>query len=676
LILLEKLYDPDEKKVTKKSVAPVKEKYKDAYLKVKEAKITYMRALNTLGYGVKERGAVYENASDLEKAYEEMYPEVFDCGTKEVLINLEKDLRSLMESMPLEELEQFRDLLDDKPEPVKTPPLVPVDSETGEIRPLKKGKKPKKLKKNKIDRRSFPDCLELPGPSKKSLREFRLNLLKDLTEKLSKGPDPFEMGKNMNPMNTFGLKVADKKKQLEMDKVVKTANILLNKPQQPIKAPYILASTPYEQGLHKSLHYASALDGRRDFREVVGVNQLKALWPILMKLDIGKRRVNPDELFKYVKESGIGEGSFTFDTAVHICQEWKKGRRIDFEEAIFAVHNPKLYISLCSTGQLNELKDEIKKWHTHVPSKNDFTQKSLPKPRSLYSLPKRKNSIGCIYDKPPTIGVSAGYKKNAMKEYSQHVLKAFSIPTKQSLHRTVNKAAKVRSFTGKANPISTLRSNSITSDVATIASFKNPNASQDEILMDNTADYNVIIHHDGYSSEQSLNFGMEFPALNCNLNEYYSKKASCTNSCLPRIINDERTTLNKKNKPCNRNVTFKDVDLKFNETATRCARDTNLKKKGQCEYQKLTKNIQRFPRDIVHRHGFSLTSGQNIKPTKLHIEKQTRADKKLESLPNLDRKCKLSVAAHSHNKLLVPSSGFNESATFARNFQLPNINTL
>ena len=48
---------------------------------------------------------------------------------------------------------------------------------------------------------------------------------------------------------------------------------------------------------------ASALDGRRDFREIVGVNQLKALWPILMKLDIGKRRVNPDELFKYVKVS-------------------------------------------------------------------------------------------------------------------------------------------------------------------------------------------------------------------------------------------------------------------------------------------------------------------------------------------------------------------------------------
>jgi len=160
LKLLEKLYDPDEKRVTKKTVAPVKEKYKAAYLKVKEAKITYMRALTTLGYGVKERAAVYENASDLEKAYKEMHPEVFDCGTKEILINLEKDLRSLMESMPLEELEQFVDLLDDKPEHVITPPLVPVDSETGEIRPLKKSKKPKKLKKNKPDHRCFPDCLE------------------------------------------------------------------------------------------------------------------------------------------------------------------------------------------------------------------------------------------------------------------------------------------------------------------------------------------------------------------------------------------------------------------------------------------------------------------------------------------------------------------------------------
>jgi len=676
LKLLEKFYDPDEKRVTKKTVAPVKEKYKAAYLKVKDAKITYMRALTTLGYGVKERAAVYENASDLEKAYKEMHPEVFDCGTKEILINLEKDLRSLMESMPLEELEQFVDLLDDKPEPIKSPPLVPVDSETGEIRPLKKSKKPKKLKKNKPDHRSFPDCLELPGPSKKSLREFRLNLLKDLTERFNRGPDPFEMGKNMHPLYTFGFKIADKKKQLEMDKVVKTANILLNKPQKRIKAPYILASTPYEQGLHKSLHYASALDGRRDFREIVGVNQLKALWPILMKLDIGKRRVNPDELFKYVKESGIGEGSFTFDTAVHICQEWKKGRRIDFEEAIFAVHNPKLYVTLCSTGQLNELLDEIKKWHTHVPSKHDFAQKSLPRPRSLYGLPKRKNSIGCIYTKPPTIDVSAGYKKNAMKEYSQHVLKALSIPTKQSLHRTVTKAAKVRSSTSNANPISTLRSNSITSDVATVASFKNPNASQDEISMDNNADYNVIIHHDGYSSGQSFNFGMEFPALNCNPKVYHNDKTSCSNSSLPKIINDEKITSNKKNQPCNKNVTFKNVDLKCNGNANRCARDSNLKNKGQCKYQKLTRNLQRFPKDLVHRHSCLLTGVQNFKPAKFSVGKKTRAEKNIESLPNLDIKYRLSDAARGHNKVLVPSSGFCESAAFAQNFQLPNINTL
>ena len=52
---------------------------------------------------------------------------------------------------------------------------------------------------------------------------------------LIKGPDPFEMGKNMHPLYTFGFKIADKKKQLEMDKVVKTANILLNKPQKRIK---------------------------------------------------------------------------------------------------------------------------------------------------------------------------------------------------------------------------------------------------------------------------------------------------------------------------------------------------------------------------------------------------------------------------------------------------------
>lgn len=52
---------------------------------------------------------------------------------------------------------------------------------------------------------------------------------------LLKGPNKFEMGKNMHPLYTFGFKIADTKKQLEMDKVAKTANILLSKPQKRIK---------------------------------------------------------------------------------------------------------------------------------------------------------------------------------------------------------------------------------------------------------------------------------------------------------------------------------------------------------------------------------------------------------------------------------------------------------
>merc|ERR1712168_1671295 len=93
---------------------------------------------------------------------------------------------------------------------------------------------------------------------------------------------------------------------------------------------------------------------------------------------------------------------------------------------------------------------------------------------------------------------------------------------------------------------------SITSDVATIASFKNPNASQDDIPMDNNADYNIIIHHDGVSSGHSLNF------------------PSCLNSSLPRIMSsfDENATIESagktKNKPCNKYVTFKDIDSELN----------------------------------------------------------------------------------------------------------------
>ena len=78
----------------------------------------------------------------------------------------------------------------------------------------------------------------------------------------------------------------------------------------------------------------------------------------------------------------------------------------------------------------------------------------------------------------------------------------------------------------------------------------------------------------------------------------------------------------------------------------------------------------------MHRHSCLLTGVQNFKPAKFSVGKKTRAEKKLESLPNLDIKYRLSDAARGHNKVLVPSSGFRESAAFAQNFQLPNINTL
>merc|ERR1712168_359846 len=131
---------------------------------------------------------------------------------------------------------------------------------------------------------------------------------------------------------------------------------------------------------------------------------------------------------------------------------------------------------------------------------------------------------------------------------------------------------------------------SITSDVATIASFKNPNASQDDIPMDNNADYNIIIHHDGVSSGHSLSFPMEISALKFNPKEFNNNKTSCLNSSLPRIMNsfDENSTIESagktKNKPCNKYVTFKDVDPELNgnvDGLNICARDTHLNNKDQ-----------------------------------------------------------------------------------------------
>ena len=75
-----------------------------------------------------------------------------------------------------------------------------------------------------------------------------------------------------------------------------------------------------------------------------------------------KHKLYKVNLYYFRQESGVGGDSFTFDTAVNICREWKAGRRVNAEEFFFAIIHPAHYINLSATRQWQDMQLAIKNW--------------------------------------------------------------------------------------------------------------------------------------------------------------------------------------------------------------------------------------------------------------------------------------------------------------------------
>ena len=58
--------------------------------------------------------------------------------------------------------------------------------------------------------------------------------------------------------------------------------------------------------------------------------------------------------------------NFTLEMAAGITQQWHKGRQIQMDEALYAIHNPKVYLNLANKEDYNQLKDQISIWQNMV----------------------------------------------------------------------------------------------------------------------------------------------------------------------------------------------------------------------------------------------------------------------------------------------------------------------
>lgn len=124
--------------------------------------------------------------------------------------------------------------------------------------------------------------------------------------------------------------------------------------------------------------FAPACDGRNDFRQMLGMDAMKNLFPILVRITTGGSPVTGKELFTLVKENEIGSGEFTQADYTKMLNEWKK-RVPPVDEAIFAVCNPGKYLEL--TPNIDAINKAMHKWETKNPN-------SASLPRKLERFPK------------------------------------------------------------------------------------------------------------------------------------------------------------------------------------------------------------------------------------------------------------------------------------------------
>jgi len=281
-------------------------------------------------------------------------PKKTGCGTAEVLKQLQKDFEKLVDHLPLDGLVRMANIIDEnEPKDEKTDGLedyTEVDKNIGEIAPVNKSKK-KKYKKEHF----FWENKKIITRSEKKENEkkSRQNYIKKVTENLLKGPSELK--------NSGGKKTKPEPKELSS-----ITNGTLNEQGKVQKHVCLRTNKPPINGNRGTQKYSPANEGRRDFREVIGMDQLKILLPLLAELgQAQKKRLKELELYKAVKECGIAdENDFTLQQARMLCIEWKQIRKIEIDEFVFAIKFPSRYLEIISSNDLLTLEKEVEYFHT------------------------------------------------------------------------------------------------------------------------------------------------------------------------------------------------------------------------------------------------------------------------------------------------------------------------
>jgi len=375
--------------------------YSDEYKKYIKSKSNFEALLKKHSLGQCISDVYLPEVKELQDKFKPK-PKKISCGTAEILKQLQKDFEKLVDHLPLDALVRMTNIIDEN-EPDDAPDektdglkdYAEVDKSIGEIAPVNKSKK----KKYKKEHFFWENKKRITSSEKKeNEKKSRQNYIKKVTENLLKGPSELK--------NSGGKKTKPVPKEL-----ILITNRSLNERGKVQKQHVCLRTNkPAVNGSRGTQKYSPANEGRRDFREVIGVDQLKILLPLLAELGHAQnKRLKELELYKAVKECGIAdENDFTLKQARMLCIEWKQIRKIEIDEFVFAIKYPSRYLEILSSNDLLTLEKEVKNFHT-VKLSSDAKELSKMKKRSLFDFPKQLNNL----ESSAGYSINDLFKKNA-----------------------------------------------------------------------------------------------------------------------------------------------------------------------------------------------------------------------------------------------------------------------
>lgn len=270
------------------------------------------------------------------------------CDGAKLLEQIEQQIAKLITSLPMDEFKKMTQFLlheaaaaEAAAEPKKT------------IEPAPEGEQPcpDYTIRKKPNQLCFPFCdVTCKKPIKKNMRSThnRAIVIQDLSKSISEGRK--KAVRESMQQGDSGKKKPKFLKEMDGPTTYRTYKPCIRNKMFPKEENYDFD------------------DGTRAFKDTMNVEQLKKIFPLLARVELsqGSKPIKAEELLGAIKEGKMPLAHFHLNTAIKICNIWNKAqeeeRKIELDEAIFAIQKPKIYIKLNNEGRMDTLATAVENW--------------------------------------------------------------------------------------------------------------------------------------------------------------------------------------------------------------------------------------------------------------------------------------------------------------------------